>query len=152
MIFRRLMSRLSLSQKCLVPIGDYLTDDGEIVALIKPQFEAGREKVGKKGVVREKSTHREVIEKVDRIMRIVNRIIVPEYRHSLRSRDQKEISNTLIHLKKMSGKIRKQQIETKELDQVKWHEAFACSGRSKTGDGMESFLYHNKSIKRQRLF
>lgn len=42
----------------------YLTDDGEIVALIKPQFEAGREKVGKKGVVREKSTHHEVIEKV----------------------------------------------------------------------------------------
>ena len=37
---------------------------GEIVALIKPQFEAGREKVGKKGVVREKSTHHEVIEKV----------------------------------------------------------------------------------------
>ena len=34
------------------------------MALIKPQFEAGREKVGKKGVVREKSTHREVIEKV----------------------------------------------------------------------------------------
>ena len=40
------------------------TEDGEIVALIKPQFEAGREKVGKKGVVREKSTHLEVIETV----------------------------------------------------------------------------------------
>ena len=35
--------------------------DGEIVALIKPQFEAGREKVGKKGVVRDKRTHMEVI-------------------------------------------------------------------------------------------
>ena len=35
-----------------------------MVALIKPQFEAGREKVGKKGVVREKSTHIEVIHKV----------------------------------------------------------------------------------------
>ena len=34
------------------------------MALIKPQFEAGREKIGKKGVVREKSTHAEVIEKV----------------------------------------------------------------------------------------
>lgn len=34
------------------------------MALIKPQFEAGREKVGKKGVVREKSTHLEVIQKV----------------------------------------------------------------------------------------
>lgn len=39
---------------------------GEIVALIKPQFEAGREKVGKKGVVREKSTHIEVIEFISR--------------------------------------------------------------------------------------
>ena len=39
-------------------------NDGEIVCLIKPQFEAGREKVGKKGVVREKSTHIEVIHKV----------------------------------------------------------------------------------------
>lgn len=37
---------------------------GEVVALIKPQFEAGREKVGKKGVVREPETHFEVIEKV----------------------------------------------------------------------------------------
>ena len=48
----------------LLPIRNYLTEDGQIVALIKPQFEAGREKVGKKGVVREKSTHIEVIEKV----------------------------------------------------------------------------------------
>lgn len=38
-----------------------LKDDGEVVALIKPQFEAGREKVGKKGVVREMSTHKEVV-------------------------------------------------------------------------------------------
>ena len=35
-----------------------------MVCLIKPQFEAGREKVGKKGVVREPSVHREVIEKI----------------------------------------------------------------------------------------
>ena len=35
-----------------------------MVCLIKPQFEAGREKVGKKGVVREKSTHLEVIRQV----------------------------------------------------------------------------------------
>ena len=41
-----------------------LRDNGEIVALIKPQFEAGREKVGKKGVVREPSVHCEVIEEV----------------------------------------------------------------------------------------
>lgn len=57
------VSFISLT-KVLEPIRNYLTEDGEIVALIKPQFEAGREKVGKKGVVREKSTHYEVIEKV----------------------------------------------------------------------------------------
>lgn len=57
------VSFISLT-KVLMPIRDYLTKDGEIVALIKPQFEAGREKVGKKGVVREKSTHIEVIQKV----------------------------------------------------------------------------------------
>ena len=57
------VSFISLT-KVLLPIRDYLREDGEIVALIKPQFEAGREKVGKKGVVREKSTHREVIRKV----------------------------------------------------------------------------------------
>jgi len=37
-------------------------DDGKIICLIKPQFEAGRDKVGKKGVVREQSTHIEVLE------------------------------------------------------------------------------------------
>ena len=50
--------------KVLLPIRNYLKENGQIVALIKPQFEAGREKVGKKGVVREKSTHYEVIEMV----------------------------------------------------------------------------------------
>lgn len=57
------VSFISLT-KVLLPIRNYLKENGEIVALIKPQFEAGREKVGKKGVVREKSTHIELIEKV----------------------------------------------------------------------------------------
>ena len=43
---------------------EFLKEKGEVICLIKPQFEAGREKVGKKGVVREESTHVEVIEKV----------------------------------------------------------------------------------------
>ena len=50
--------------KVLRPGRELLTADGQVVALIKPQFEAGREKVGKKGVVREKSTHLEVIRQV----------------------------------------------------------------------------------------
>ena len=43
---------------------ELLADGGEVVCLIKPQFEAGREKVGKKGVVRDPQVHREVIEKI----------------------------------------------------------------------------------------
>ncbi len=46
-----------------------LRRNGEIVCLIKPQFEAGREKVGKNGVVREKKVHQEVIEFIIREMR-----------------------------------------------------------------------------------
>lgn len=57
------VSFISLT-KVLGPVKQLLTEDGEIVCLIKPQFEAGREKVGKKGVVREKSTHLEVIQMV----------------------------------------------------------------------------------------
>ncbi|TJX16273.1 TlyA family RNA methyltransferase [Tissierella creatinini] len=51
-----------ISLKLVLPVAkEILKDNGDIVALIKPQFEAGREKVGKKGIVREKSTHMEVI-------------------------------------------------------------------------------------------
>ncbi len=48
----------------LGPVWQLLESGGEVVALIKPQFEAGREKVGKKGVVRDPKVHEEVIEKV----------------------------------------------------------------------------------------
>lgn len=57
------VSFISLT-KVLLPVRNLLTDEGEIVCLIKPQFEAGREKVGKKGVVRDAKVHLEVIEKV----------------------------------------------------------------------------------------
>ncbi len=50
--------------KVLEPVRELLAPEGEIIALIKPQFEAGREKVGKKGVVRDKAVHMEVIETV----------------------------------------------------------------------------------------
>ncbi len=48
-------------KKILLPVASVMEDKGEIAALIKPQFEAGREKVGKKGVVKDPSVHREVI-------------------------------------------------------------------------------------------
>ena len=52
-----------ISLKIVLPvIKTLLKESGQVVCLIKPQFEAGKEKVGKKGVVREKSTHREVLE------------------------------------------------------------------------------------------
>jgi 23S rRNA (cytidine1920-2'-O)/16S rRNA (cytidine1409-2'-O)-methyltransferase len=54
------VSFISLS-KVLLPVQSLMKEGGQCVCLIKPQFEAGREKVGKKGVVREKSTHKEVI-------------------------------------------------------------------------------------------
>ena len=57
------VSFISLT-KVLGPVKELLADDGQIVCLIKPQFEAGREKVGKHGVVRDSAVHLEVIEKV----------------------------------------------------------------------------------------
>lgn len=57
------VSFISLA-KILPPAYGLLGPLGEMVCLIKPQFEAGREKVGKKGVVRDKKVHIEVIEKV----------------------------------------------------------------------------------------
>ncbi len=54
-----------ISLKLVLPVAaELLREGGELVALIKPQFEAGREKVGKKGVVRDAAVHREVIEEV----------------------------------------------------------------------------------------
>ncbi|MCX4269188.1 MAG: TlyA family RNA methyltransferase [Lachnospiraceae bacterium] len=57
------VSFISLT-KVLLPVKQLMTEDGQMVCLIKPQFEAGKEKVGKKGVVREKGVHREVICKI----------------------------------------------------------------------------------------
>lgn len=57
------VSFISLT-KVLGTARELLKEEGEMVCLIKPQFEAGREKVGKKGVVRDKAVHEEVIVKV----------------------------------------------------------------------------------------
>ena len=54
-----------ISLKIILPVMyELLKTDGEAVCLIKPQFEAGREKVGKKGVVRDVNVHKEVIENI----------------------------------------------------------------------------------------
>ena len=57
------VSFISLT-KVLIPARELLRDGGEMVCLIKPQFEAGREKVGKKGVVRDKAVHEEEVERI----------------------------------------------------------------------------------------
>lgn len=51
-----------ISLKLVLPVAyNLLRDDGEVVALIKPQFEAGKEKVGKKGVIKDIAVHKEVV-------------------------------------------------------------------------------------------
>ena len=57
------VSFISLT-KVLPAVLGVMSEQGRLVCLIKPQFEAGREKVGKKGVVRDIAVHREVIEKI----------------------------------------------------------------------------------------
>lgn len=57
------VSFISLT-KILIPARNLLRANGQMVCLIKPQFEAGRDKVGKKGVVRDPGVHAEVIHKV----------------------------------------------------------------------------------------
>ena len=57
------VSFISLT-KILIPARNLLKCGGEMICLVKPQFEAGREKVGKNGVVREPGVHREVIAKI----------------------------------------------------------------------------------------
>lgn len=57
------VSFISLT-KILIPARNLLKEKGQMVCLIKPQFEAGKDKVGKKGVVREPEIHREVVEKI----------------------------------------------------------------------------------------
>ena len=57
------VSFISLT-KVLGPVKALMEPDGQVVGLIKPQLEAGRERVGKKGVVRERSVHLEVIRMV----------------------------------------------------------------------------------------
>ncbi len=57
------VSFISLT-KVLEPVKALMAERAEMVCLVKPQFEAGREKVGKKGVVREAATHIEVCENV----------------------------------------------------------------------------------------
>lgn len=57
-----------ISLELVLPVASsLLKDEGEVVALIKPQFEAGRKQVGKKGLVKDKEVHLEVLNKISKI-------------------------------------------------------------------------------------
>lgn len=54
-----------ISLSLVLPVAkNLLSEDGEIIALVKPQFEAGKDKVGKKGIIKDEKIHFEVIEEV----------------------------------------------------------------------------------------
>lgn len=54
-----------ISLKLILPaLHAILADQGQVVALIKPQFEAGREQIGKNGIIRDKAVHQKVLEQV----------------------------------------------------------------------------------------
>jgi 23S rRNA (cytidine1920-2'-O)/16S rRNA (cytidine1409-2'-O)-methyltransferase len=54
-----------ISLKLILPnLCNFLSNGGEVIALVKPQFEAGKEQVGKKGVVRDKKIHAQVLEQI----------------------------------------------------------------------------------------
>ena len=99
--------------KVLEPVRELLCPGGEVVALIKPQFEAGREQVGKKGVVRDKSVHLEVIKKVlEYALSIGFSVLNLEFSPIKGPEGNIEY---LVHLKKtqeLPGKILAQNLET----------------------------------------
>lgn len=100
-----------ISLKLVLPKAkELLNIRGEIVALIKPQFEAGKEKVGKKGVVREKSTHIEVIEMVSKFA-LNNGFEILDLDFSPIKGPEGNIEY-LIHLKSIEGK--------QDLDEVEY--------------------------------
>ncbi len=61
-----------ISVKLILPSALTIIEDGRFIALIKPQFEAGRGKVGKKGVVRDSSIHKEVITNIVTFVKTLN--------------------------------------------------------------------------------
>ena len=93
------VSFISLT-KILIPARNLLKEGGEMVCLIKPQFEAGREKVGKNGVVRDPQVHREVICKIMDYADLIGfRILHLEYSPI---RGPEGNSEYLIHIRKES--------------------------------------------------
>ena len=95
------VSFISLT-KILIPARNLLKDGGQMVCLIKPQFEAGKEKVGKKGVVRDPEVHVEVLER-SLILQIISVFRYVIWSIPL-SKGRREILSIWFSWKKMPGK------------------------------------------------
>lgn len=105
------VSFISLT-KVLEPVKNLLSDNGEVVCLIKPQFEAGREKVGKKGVVRDANVHIEVIQMVMEYAKSIGFIILNLDFSPIRGPEGN--IEYLLHLTKAENNIEKD-IDVKEI-------------------------------------
>ncbi|MBR5800655.1 MAG: TlyA family RNA methyltransferase [Lachnospiraceae bacterium] len=110
------VSFISLT-KILLPARALLSEEGQMVCLIKPQFEAGRDKVGKKGVVREKSVHEEVIRKIIDYADFIGFDILALDFSPIKGPEGN--IEYLVHIQKNMSKI----IETKEISEAQAEEA-----------------------------
>ncbi len=106
------VSFISLS-KILIPARSLLKAGGEMVCLIKPQFEAGKDKVGKKGVVRDPQVHEEVVEKICAYVGIVGfDILALDYSPIKGPEGNIEY---LIHLKKNDDNIELEEHDAEQM-------------------------------------
>ena len=103
-----------ISLKHILPnLNTLLAPDGQAVCLIKPQFEAGKEKVGKKGVVRDLNVHLEVVENVINLA-VENGFIVMGLQFSPIKGPEGNIEY-LIYLNKSANPIVSENVNAKEL-------------------------------------
>lgn len=126
------VSFISLT-KILLPARALLVDGGEMVCLIKPQFEAGREKVGKKGVVRDPKVHEEVITKIS-VFAAMTGFDILDLDHSPIKGPEGNIEY-LIHLRKND-----EVIDYTERDAEKALEEKLSTNRHPLDDKMESAI------------
>ena len=95
--------------KVLEPIWHLMKDGAQMVCLIKPQFEAGREKVGKKGVVRDKSVHEEVVNNIISFA-LSNGFSVLDLEYSPIKGPEGNIEY-LVHIKKTDDPIKEESVD-----------------------------------------
>ena len=99
-----------ISLKLILPVARQLmSENAQAVCLIKPQFEAGREKVGKKGVVRDKSVHEEVVNNIISFA-LSNGFSVLDLEYSPIKGPEGNIEY-LVHIKKTDDPIKEESVD-----------------------------------------